>query len=350
MEGCLACKSCSGQCPIKVDVPTFRAKFLELYYGRYLRPARHHLVANLETILPTLRKMGWLYNSLIESPLGREAMRIFGLVHTPTFSSISIRRELAARGIAFATPQALAAQSTDERARSVVLVQDAFTSFYQTHVVLAVLDLIQSIGFRAFLAPFRPNGKPLHVHGYLGAFDRTATRNAAMLRELAATGVELIGVDPSMTLTYRSEYDLLAQADRPPPVLLLQEWLAHHREIIPRAIKSGGEYLLLPHCSERSLAVASLRDWQTAFEAAGAKLRVLPSGCCGMAGTYGHEAEHRTTSEQIYRMSWGPQVALWANGSRLLASGYSCRSQVKLVDGQILPHPAQALLALLRGR
>ena len=104
-------------------------------------------------------------------------------------------------------------------------------------VVLAVLDLMRAIGFRPFVAPFRPNGKPLHVHGFLGAFTRAASRNASMLRDLAATGVELVGVDASMTLTYRSEYGMLAEADRPPPVLLLQEWLARHRDAIPKAPK-----------------------------------------------------------------------------------------------------------------
>ena len=106
--------------------------------------------------------------------------------------------------------------------------------------------------------------------------------------------------------------------------------------------------MLLPHCSERSLAVATLRDWQTVFAAAGARLRVLPSGCCGMAGTYGHEAEHRATSEQIYGMSWRPYVARWADSGRLLVTGYSCRSQVQILGRQTLLHPAQALLASLR--
>jgi FAD/FMN-containing dehydrogenase/Fe-S oxidoreductase len=350
MDGCLACKSCSGQCPIKVDVPTFRAKFLEIYHGRYLRPLRDHMVGSLESMLPALGKMGWLYNIMIDSPPGRAAMRAIGMVHPPKFSCISMRRELASRGIEVATPQALAGLSVKERTRSVVLVQDAFTSWYESHVVLAVLDLMQAIGFRPFIAPFRPNGKPLHVHGFLGAFTRAATCNAAMLRDLAATGIELVGVDASMTLTYRSEYGMLDEADRPPPVLLVQEWLALHRDAIPKAPTAGDEYLLLPHCSERSLSLSSLRDWQTVFAAAGASLRVLPSGCCGMAGTYGHEAEHRTTSEQIYGMSWGRQVGKWAQSGHLLATGYSCRSQVKIMDGQMLAHPAQALLKCLGRR
>jgi len=347
MDGCLACKSCSGQCPIKVDVPIFRSKFLELYHSRYLRPPRDHLVSLLETMLPTLGKVGWLYNLILDNPLGRAAMRSIGLVHTPKFSSISMRREIAARGITVASPELLTALSTEERSRSVVIVQDAFTSWYESHVVLAVLDLIQAIGFRPFIAPFHPNGKPLHVHGFLGAFARTASRNAAMLNELAGTGVELVGVDPSMTLTYRSEYTMLPEPDRP-SVLLIQEWLAGHLDKIPW-VGTGTEFLLLPHCSERSIALSSLRDWQAAFTAAGATLRVLPSGCCGMAGTYGHEAEHRVTSEKIYSMSWEHQVAKWAQSGRLLATGYSCRSQVKLLNRQALLHPAQALLASLSG-
>jgi FAD/FMN-containing dehydrogenase/Fe-S oxidoreductase len=349
MDGCLACKSCSGQCPIKVDVPTFRAKFLEVYHGRYLRPLRDHLVGSLESMLPALGKMRRLYNLVIDSPPGRAAMRAIGLVHTPKFSPMSMRQELAARAIAVATPELLAALPVEERARSVVLVQDAFTSWYEPRVVLAVLDLIGAIGFKPFIAPFRPNGKPQHVHGFLGAFTRAASRNAAMLRDLAASGVELVGVDASMTLTYRSEYGMLAEADRPPPVLLLQEWLARRCDAIPKTSSADEEYLLLPHCSERSLALSSLRDWQAAFAAAGANLRVLPSGCCGMAGTYGHEAEHRATSEQIYGMSWGPQVSRWAQSGRLLATGYSCRSQVKIMAGQPLLHPAEALLVRLRG-
>jgi Fe-S oxidoreductase len=306
------------------------------------------MVGMLEGMLPTLGKVGRLYNALLDNPLGRAAMRLIGLVHTPSFSSISIKRELAAGGVSIASQQLLASLSVEERSRSVVLVQDAFTSWYEPRVVLAVVDLIKALGFRPFVAPFLANGKPLHVHGFLGAFIRAASRNSEMLRGLAATGVELVGVDPSMTLTYRSEYGMLPEADRPPPILLIQEWLANHPDAMQRATRVATEYFLLPHCSERSIALSSLRQWQSAFSAVGASLRVLPSGCCGMAGTYGHEAEHRATSEAIYGMSWARHVAQRAQSGRLLATGYSCRSQVKLVDRRALSHPAEALLACLR--
>ena len=206
MDGCLACKSCVGQCPIKVDVPNFRAKFLELYYSRYLRPFRDHSVAWLEGLLPVMARMPLVSNFLLGSAIGRLGLKAVGLVETPKLSRISMKREMEKRSIAFATPSALRSLDAGDREQSVVLVQDAFTSYYDTGLVLDFFDLLIRLGFRPWLAPFRPNGKPLHVHGFLGAFGRIAQSNAEMLRALGDTGVPLIGVDPSMTLTYRAEY------------------------------------------------------------------------------------------------------------------------------------------------
>ncbi|MCR0981160.1 D-2-hydroxyglutarate dehydrogenase YdiJ [Roseomonas populi] len=341
MDGCLACKSCTGGCPIKVDVPGFRARFLELYHGRYLRPLRHHLVAGVERALPRAARFPHLYNAVVGSAPGRAALRAIGLVDSPPVSGIDLGAELAARGVALATPEALRALSDAERDHSVILVQDAFTSFNETRLLLDVLDLMLALGVRPWLAPFRPNGKPLHVHGFLGAFGRAAEANAAMLGELAEAGVPLVGIDPSMTLTYRAEYrDAGVKA---PAVLLLQEWLAQRKGDAPRAAPEA--FRLLLHCTERTNAAASPREWRAAFARHGLALEVVAAGCCGMAGTYGHEAEHRAMSEHLYGLSWKRHVA--ARGS-LLATGYSCRSQAKRLDGVALRHPAQALLAAIR--
>ena len=345
MDGCLACKSCTGGCPIKVDVPGFRAKFLELYHGRYVRPVRDHLVAAAERVLPRAARLASLYNAAATGTLGRTILGAVGLVDSPTVSGIDLASELLRRGFAVATPEILGSLDAVERARSVVVVQDAFTSFTEAQLVLDVIDLVAELGARPWLAPFRPNGKPLHVYGFLGAFARTAAVNAAMLRDLAGTGVPLVGIDPSMTLTYRGEYPDAGLA--PPPVLLLQEWLAR-RLGDDRPARSDGPFRLLPHCTERTNAAASLRDWQTAFARHGLALDVAAAGCCGMAGTYGHEAEHRALSGDIYRLSWHRHVDAAKPPSRLLATGYSCRSQVRRFGGVDLLHPAQALLAALR--
>ncbi|GJD52765.1 hypothetical protein OPKNFCMD_5532 [Methylobacterium crusticola] len=342
MAGCLACKSCTGQCPIKVDVPTFRAKFLELYYGRYLRPLRHHVVAALEGLAPWLAKAPRLVNGATSLGLAGA----LGLVHTPKLSGLDLGREIARRGVAPADPQALAALSASERLTSVVVVQDAFTSHYDTPVLLALLDLLVGIGIRPWLAPYRPNGKPLHVHGFLGRFERLAAANAAALDRLAATGVALVGLDPSMTLTYRSEYRQALPGRDVPRVQLVQEWLAGRLEHAARA-PGRKSYWLLPHCTERATAQPAVAAWSAVFEAFGLGLRALPSGCCGMAGTYGHEAEHRATSERIYALSWARHVAEKGRSGRLLADGYSCRSQARLIDGVRLPHPVEILRDLV---
>jgi Fe-S oxidoreductase len=277
--------------------------------------------------------------------LGRARARMVGLVATPALSGLDLRRGMAERGVSFAVPEALLALDPAARARSVVVVQDAFTSHYETALLLDLLDLVRAAGFRPWLAPYRPNGKALQVHGFLGAFRRAAAANAAMLRDLAATGVELVGLDPSMTLTYRAEYADALGRDAAPPVLLLQEWLVRHPDALPDC-GTGTEYRLLPHCTERTNAPAALRAWQDVFARAGLFLHVLPSGCCGMAGTWGHEAEHLVASEHIYALSWAPHVAAGTSG-KLLADGYSCRSQAKQIDGLRLLHPVQALLAAI---
>jgi FAD/FMN-containing dehydrogenase/Fe-S oxidoreductase len=344
MDGCLACKSCSGQCPIKVDVPSFRAKFLELYHTRYSRPLKDHLVGQLETMLPLGARFAGLANAVMGSGIGRRLSAKAGLVDAPAFTGIDLMAEAAKRGVHRATPVDLRAVPATERDRHVVIVQDAFTSYFETQLVLDLLDALKAMGFTPWLAPFRPNGKPLHVHGFLGLFGRQAAANAGMLRGLAATGVELVGLDPSMTLVYRGEYAGALGADAP-KVLLPQEWLAQRLALMP-PLPEGQPLLLLPHCTERTNATASLKDWQAVFARLGAPLRVLASGCCGMAGTFGHEAEHREMSERIYDLGWRQIVA--QHGDRLVATGYSCRSQVKRFDGVRIDHPVQALLRRLR--
>lgn len=345
MDGCLSCKSCVGGCPIKVDVPGFRAKFLELYHSRYLRPAKDYLVGALEHLLPVLAKVPVLYNLPLASPLGRAAMSRLGLVDSPLLSGIDVVGEAAARGVALATPAALGQLDAAERKRSVVIVQDAYTSYFESRLVLDVLDLLNRLGFRPWLAPYRPNGKALHIHGFLGAFAEVARQGAADLRQLEASGVALVGVDPAMTLTYRDEYRQTLGAKGAPKVQLLQEWLAGN--LPERAPLAPRAFRMLPHCTEVSTVAGSSKQWAGIFAKLGLKLDVLSCGCCGMAGTFGHATKNRGMSKRIYDLSWKKHVEAKEAGGVVLATGYSCRSQAKRFSGALLLHPAQALLKAL---
>ncbi|MDR3430021.1 FAD-binding and (Fe-S)-binding domain-containing protein [Silvimonas sp.] len=349
MQGCLACKSCVGQCPVKVDVPEFRSKFLELYYGRYLRPAKDYLVGSLETMLPLVARWPALYNGVIGSGAGKMVMQRLGMVHSPALSGVDLVAALRKRGFAMAIPQVLQTLDEARRSQSVIIVQDAFTSYFETGLVLDLFDLLKALGFNPLLAPFKANGKPLHVHGFLGRFGQVAARNAASLQALAATGIPLVGLEPSMTLTYRAEYAKTLGKDAAPTVHLLQEWLVRRLDQLPQnTVAAERSYTLLPHCTEKTNAPAVSSDWQKLFARFGVTLKTQPVGCCGMAGTYGHEAEHRPMSEQIYGLSWAPVIAAAETPETLLATGYSCRCQVKLIDGVQLRHPLQALLQAVR--
>ncbi|WP_313325937.1 D-2-hydroxyglutarate dehydrogenase YdiJ [Pseudomonas qingdaonensis] len=345
MSGCLACKSCAGQCPIKVNVPEFRSRFLELYHSRYLRPMKDYLIGSLEFSIPHLARLPRLYNAIMAATPVRYALQhMAGMVDSPLLSTHDFEAECKRWNVKQASVGALAALSDEQRKRSVILVQDAFTRFFETPLAAQWLELISRLGYQVYLAPFAPNGKPLQVQGFLGAFAKAAQFNAKSLLLLQASGVPLVGLDPAMTLVYRQEYRKTLGNDGAPTVALPQEWLV---SVLPEsaAVVDEEVYQFLPHCTEKTNEPAAIALWQKVFERMGLKLQVLASGCCGMSGTYGHETRNVATSAIIYQQSWQPIVARHGQGGRLLADGYSCRSQVKRQEGQGLQHPLEVLLA-----
>ncbi|NYJ10772.1 FAD/FMN-containing dehydrogenase/Fe-S oxidoreductase [Rhizobium leguminosarum] len=341
MDTCLACKACAGQCPVKVSVPAFRSKFLELYYGRYLRPLKDPLIAAIETTLPLVRRIRPAYNLVVGTRAGRTMMRVAGLTSLPHLPRTSLAKEAARLGVPLATAEAIGALSPQERQRSVVFVADAFTAYFDPDVALAAIGLARKIGLTPFLAASHINGKALHVHGYLGRFEAAAKRTARYLERLDETGVALVGLDPSMTLAFRSEYKGISKAN----VLLPQEWLAAHLDRLAASpsTTAGKSFRLMAHCTERTNAPASVAQWQKIFERLGIDLQAVQTGCCGMAGTFGHEARNRPISERLYAMSWKPELDAAGKADILMATGYSCRSQVKEIDNKRIPHPFQVI-------
>lgn len=348
MDTCLACKACAGQCPVKVSVPAFRSKFLELYYGRYLRPLKDPIVAAIETTLPLMARIKPAYNLLTGSNAGQALMRLAGLTALPTMPAISLQREAARLGVRIATPERLAKLSPEERARSVVIIADVFSTHFDPAVVIAALKLALKMGMKPWLASPQQNGKALHVHGYLGRFEKAAAKSRDYLDRISQTGIPLVGIDPSMTLTYRSEYAALPSARLRAPVLLLQEWFVANLDRLPLPKASPGErFTLLAHCTERTNAPAALKQWSLLFEKLGIKLDMADVGCCGMAGTFGHELRNRPISEKLYAMSWQDKIAESGTQNIVMATGFSCRSQVAKMERRTIPHPVEILNDLI---
>ncbi|HBU8231694.1 FAD-binding oxidoreductase [Morganella morganii subsp. morganii] len=352
MSGCLACKACSTQCPIKIDVPEFRARFLALYHGRYLRPLRDHLVANVEAGAPLMAKAPKMFNFFLKQPwVQKLSEKTVGMTDLPLLSSPSLKQQLAGSNAVSVTLEMLESMSEEQRraGRYLFIVQDPFTSYFDAKVVADFAALTEKLGFQPVLLPFSPNGKAQHIKGFLARFARTANKTADFLNRVARLGCPMAGVDPALVLCYRDEYKTVLPPEKQQfRVMLVHEFLTEYADLLP--VKDISEdtppWYLFSHCTEATALPDSVKIWQNLFRRFGATLQSVSTGCCGMAGTYGHEMPNLARSKGIYQLSWAqPYQSL--PSERCLTTGYSCRSQVKRMEGKVMLHPLQALLTLV---
>ncbi|MEM6994997.1 MAG: FAD-binding and (Fe-S)-binding domain-containing protein [Myxococcota bacterium] len=355
MDGCLACKACATQCPVKVDIPELRSRFIEQYHTRYRRPLKDFFVAALEALLSVMALWPALTRWMMQHRLSTFLLdRVVGLVDTPAIASRPLAKQL--RGEAFPRfdYERLQRLSDGEKRQTVLVAQDAFTSFYEPAVAMATVRALAGLGLRVVVLPWRQNGKGLHVKGFVAAFARLARRNARFFRKVAKLGIPIVGIEPAVTLTYREEYRQ-ATGDEAAGfgVQLLQEYL-HERlpgllsALGDRAPRLTGEYRLYAHCTERTSVPTATRQWSEIFAQLGATLVPEDVGCCGMCGVFGHERAHVEESRGIFAMSWRPKLqSVERPAERVCATGHSCRSQVERQEGYLLRHPIEILAAAL---
>ncbi|MFA0269200.1 FAD-binding and (Fe-S)-binding domain-containing protein [Vibrio cyclitrophicus] len=348
MNGCLACKACASQCPIKVDVPSFRSRFLNIYYSRYQRPAKDYLVANIETMLPLMAKAPKVVNAALgQKWIQTATAKTVGYVDAPLMSVPTLKNRLASKELQLFDLQYLEGLSSEQKKQHVLIVQDPFTSFYDAEVVEDFVTLAQKLGKTPVLLPFKPNGKALHIKGFLSRFAREAKSTSDFLSMVADIGIPLVGVDPALVLCYRDEYvEILADKRGDFDVLTVHEWLLPSLGDFEARSASEEVWYLFAHCTEKTKMPNAEKEWSTIFKHFGAALTSVPVGCCGMAGTFGHEVDKLQMSKDIYGLSWKPQMQDLPK-DRCLVTGYSCRSQVKRFEGEKLAHPLQALAKIL---
>jgi Fe-S oxidoreductase len=349
MQGCLACKACASQCPIKVDVPDFRSRFINLYHTRYTRPLKDHLVANVETLVPLMSKMPNVVNSVLSNRVYEAISRkTIGYQDTPLLSVptlIQLAAQESYQGFDLAHFQRL---SSEARSQFVFIVQDPFTSYYEAQTVADFMKLVQLLGLSPVLLPFKPNGKAQHVKGFLSKFAKTAKSTAEFLNSLHDLGIPMVGIEASLVLCYRDEYKQTLKDQRGDfNVMLSHEWLFANLEQFnyPEQQLNTAPFKLFAHCTEKTALAKSEQQWCDIFDKFGLQLDKIPTGCCGMAGTYGHEVSNFENSKSLYEMSWQPQLDN-CDRSQILATGFSCRSQVKRFDKFKPKHPVTALLSL----
>ncbi|OBX09630.1 membrane protein [Gallibacterium salpingitidis] len=351
MDTCLSCKACASQCPIKIDVPDFKAKFLYLYHHRYPRPIKDYVIANVENVAPLMAKAPVFFNAITTNPLVEQVARKYiGMVALPQLSVPSLQKQLVEINYKDRSLEQLEQLPLKQREKMLFIVQDPFTSFYDAKVVADFVRLSKKLGFDPIVLPFKPNGKAQHVKGFLTRFSKTARKQAEALNRIAKLGIPLVGVDAAVVLSYRDEYrQVLGEKRGNFAVLTSQEWLSQVLTSIETRHSENENphtWYLFPHCTESSLLPNSSKAWQSIFAKFGEKLEVVSVGCCGMAGTFGHETVHEETSKAIYQLSWEKKLQD-KDLDHCLVSGYSCRSQVKRMQHQISKHPLQGLLEIL---
>ncbi|MGL1956737.1 MAG: FAD-binding oxidoreductase [Colwellia sp.] len=353
MEGCLGCKACVSQCPIKVDVPDFRSRFINLYHTRYARPLKDHLVANVETLAPLMAITPKLVNRILSlKAYDKLSEKVIGYVNTPLLSVPTLKSQVKKSGFSGFDLTKLKALTDKQRQHYVFVVQDPFTSFYDAKTVQSMMVLIKALGLEPILLPFKPNGKAQHVKGFLARFAKTATSASEFLNELAHLNIPMLGMEASMVLCYRDEYKKILGDKRGSfHVLLAHEWLLsfikQDHKFNLDITANQQKFKLFAHCTEKTALANSENEWQEIFSHFGLNLEKVNVGCCGMAGTYGHEKSNLENSTALFNLSWQPKLDELAP-EQILVTGFSCRSQIKRLTELKARHPVAALLSALK--
>ena len=360
LDKCLGCKACATACPIKVDIPAMKSNFLAHFHHRYRRPLKDYVIKYIERIASVQAKWPRCFNQLQKITIFQKIIeKSLKLVDTPMLSGHTLKQGLAKRK----APQFSFKKLTNhhrQHDKVVCIVQDAFRSFYDAKVVFSIYDFLTKLGYIVYILPFMESGKAAHVKGFLSYFIKKAKKAIDFYNQVAQFGFPLIGIDPSMALIYRDEYQRQFKHKVQFKVLLLQEWLVGELDQLTpvfnkyKKITNTAEQLetvyLFGHCSERALVGSSMADWQKIFNAFNILLNIAKVGCCGMAGTFGHERENRDMSQDIFSSSWHKKIQHCGDLAKqnVLISGFSCRCQVKRFSKQPFLHPIQYLLGAIQ--
>ena len=334
LKTCLSCKACSSQCPVQVDIPSMKASFLAEHHADRSRSLRDRLIFHMEALtllgarLPALANLGLT--------LGRGVMsRVFGLVDLPGFAPRTLAKRMQAAGVHCIMPGDPLPSGVD-KSLAAILLSDSFLGPFEPAVLESAARLLQRMGIKVFFTPIQRNGKATQVRGYLKAFEQVRQSGARTLTDYADYGLPLLTVEPAVTMLYRQDYknDLCAGG-----VTSIDQFIVDRAALLPRSVVSK-RFRLIGHCTETAADPQHLARWKQIFGAVGLNLDPVRAGCCGMAGLFGHEAEHRDLSRQIFELNWAER--LYEEGT-VLATGFSCRSQAKRFSAMDLRHPVQAL-------
>ena len=347
---CLSCKGCKNECPSNVDVAKLKAEFLQHYYDTNGIPIRSRLIANFARLSNLASFVPWAWNAVLGTPsLRRVANQMVGfhpdrtmpLMSKKTLKSWARSRE---RG-------AIALQ------RTVLLFCDEFTNYNDVEVGQKAIQLFEKLGYKVVIPEHGESGRAALSKGMLKYAKTLAEKNIHLLKDVVTAETPLVGLEPSAILTFRDEYpDLVdeslvnAAKHLAENTFTFEEFIAREQDAghirpeqftnEPRLIKLHG------HCQQK--AVSSLVPGKKALSLPkNYTVQLIPSGCCGMAGSFGYETEHYDVSMKIGELVLFPAVRQQPDGVIIAAPGTSCRHQIKDGTNRKSQHPAEILFDAL---
>ena len=361
LDDCLACKGCRGECPSNVDMTRIRAELLQHYYDKHGTPLRTTLVARLAQIEHIGRMVRPLYNFAARfAPSATVIKNIVGFAPERSIPQLSRRtmRELVAKELA-------ASAGKDKRGKGTVLLYaDEFTDQQEAKLGLRFARLLLRLGYDVKMSDLAESGRAAISKGCLKRAKRIAERNVRRAAALVSEDAPLVGLEPSAILTFRDEYPDLVGAQRRAAARQLGACCLLYDEFLLREIRAGRitaedfksdkmEIWLHGHCHQKAI-VGIEPTAKVLGILPGATVHVIPSGCCGMAGSFGYEKQHYKTSLAIGEMVLFPIVRkamlakTMANPTFVAAPGTSCRQQILDGTGVRAVHPIDILYQFIR--
>jgi FAD/FMN-containing dehydrogenase/Fe-S oxidoreductase len=386
LDLCLECKACKSECPLGVDVAALKAETLAAYHDQHGVPLRSRMFGSIRALnrlgsatfpLSNLVGRRRLVRLLAERWLGLTAARPLPRFQrqdlrgwyrrrpapaavpatVPATVSAAVPATVSAAvpaTVSAAVPATVSAAGASQR--ELIFLADSFTTFTEPWVGRAAIELLELAGWRVRLEDAGCCGRASLSKGLLDQARRRAAALAGRLGEAAARGVPVVGVEPSCLLTLRDEYPALfpddpdiqavAAATRLPEELLVQDIAAGRLIVPPDNSLSGRRILFHGHCHQKALAgtaatVALLRSIP------GAEVVEVDAGCCGMAGSFGFEAEHYELSMRVGELRLFPAVRAEAAQTIIAATGVSCRQQIEHGTGRPARHPLEIVRRVL---
>jgi Fe-S oxidoreductase len=340
LDLCLACKGCKTECPVGVDVATYKAEFLSHYYEGRSRPRSAYAFGNIDFWARLASNVPGLANLTTQLPFLRDLSKLVA----------GIPRE---RTIPAFAPQTFKTWfhrhrkiAQDPEAPPVLLWPDTFNNYFHTGTAKAAVEVLEAAGFRVVVP--KANlccGRPLYDFGML---DRAQSLLLQILDELSPeieAGIPVIGLEPSCVAVFRDELLNLFPHDERAQALsrqtfLLSEFLETHAKDFPLP-RLGGKALVHGHCHHKSLMKMTAEE--SVLHRLGIDFQNPAPGCCGMAGSFGFERDKYDVSMAIGERELLPAVRRAPADCLIIADGFSCREQIAQGTPRRALHLAEVL-------